>query len=63
MTERAPDAAQRFCGALLTPGSILPDREWVPVLRCSVKNAAPCPGHVTPVMPHSMLGSTRSGGL
>jgi hypothetical protein len=35
-------------GALLIPGSILFDYEWVPALRSSVKNAAPRPGHELP---------------
>jgi hypothetical protein len=47
---RAPDAAQRvalaaWCAA--DPGSMLRvNRLWIPAQRCTVKNAAPRPGHV-----------------
>src|SRR5216110_1344551 len=44
---RAPDAAQRSCGALLIGAHGCTKQVWVPDLRSSVKNAAPRRGHET----------------
>ncbi len=50
------------CGALLNPGSTTGAPAWVPALRCTVKNAAPRPGHGVYDFARNAPGATKQPG-